>query len=60
MAMGKKRGGDQEPLWVSGSDLPRSSGHPFYERLNGLLESGGFDELPRFRGQFVFRVQAAS
>lgn len=45
MAMGKKRGGDQEPLWVSGSDLPRSSGHPFYERLNGLLESGGFDEF---------------
>ena len=43
--MGKKRRGDQEPLWVSGSELPRSSGHPFYERLNGLLESGGFDEF---------------
>lgn len=45
MSMGKKRGGDQEPLWVSGSDLPRSSGHPFYERLNDLLEAGGFDEF---------------
>ncbi len=46
MAMGKKsRVGSQEPLWVSGGDLPRSSGHPFYERLNGLLESGGFDEF---------------
>ena len=45
MAMGKKRRGDQEPLWVSGSDLPRSSGHPFYERLNDLLESAGFDEF---------------
>ena len=30
---------------MSGGDLPRSSGHPFYERLNGLLESGGFDEF---------------
>ena len=30
---------------MSGGDLPRSSGHPFYERLNGLLESRGFDEF---------------
>ena len=46
MSMGKKdRGGSQEPLWVSGSDLPRSAGHPFYERLNGILESAGFDEF---------------
>ncbi len=45
MAMGKKRRENQEPLWVSGSDLPRSSGHPFYERLNAVLESSGFDEF---------------
>ena len=44
--MGKKdRSGSQEPLWVAGADLPRSAGHPFYERLNGILEAGGFDEL---------------
>ena len=46
MAMGKTdRSGSQEPLWVAGADLPRSAGHPFYERLNGILEAGGFDEL---------------
>ena len=44
--MGKTdRSGSQEPLWVAGADLPRSAGHPFYERLNGILEAGGFDEL---------------
>lgn len=26
------------------SDLPRTAGHPFYERLNRELEGGGFDE----------------
>ena len=44
--MGKKdRSCSQEPLWVAGEDLPRSDGHPFYERLNGILEAGGFDEF---------------
>ncbi|MCY4559174.1 MAG: hypothetical protein OXF79_22910 [Chloroflexi bacterium] len=42
MSMGKQGGvGSQEPLWVSGSDLPRSAGHPFHERLNAVLESAG-------------------
>ena len=46
MAMGKTdRSGSQAPLWVAGAGLPRSAGHPFYERLNGILEAGGFDEL---------------
>ena len=44
--MGKRdKSSSQEPLWVSAGDLPRSAGHPFYERLNGILESGGFDEF---------------
>ncbi len=30
---------------MSGTNLPRSSGHPFYERLNEVLESAGFDEF---------------
>ncbi len=30
---------------MSGSYLPRSSRHPFHERLNGVLESAGFDEF---------------
>lgn len=46
MAMGKMRGGVKQGLmWVAGSDLPRSAGHPFYEGLSGVLRAGGFDEF---------------
>ena len=41
----KSRGGSQVPFWVSGGDLPRSFVDPFYERLNGIAEAGGFDEF---------------
>ena len=30
-------------MWVATSDLPTSPGHPFYQRLNRILESHGFD-----------------
>jgi hypothetical protein len=30
-------------MWVAAQDLPRSPGHVFYEKLNSLLEGGGFD-----------------
>ena len=44
MAMGKRRRrGRQRLMWVASSDLPRSAGHPFYERLNGVLDEAGFD-----------------
>lgn len=33
----------QEELWIATAELPRSGGHPFYERLNKLLEEAGFD-----------------
>jgi transposase len=42
MAMGKRKQ-RQEAMWVAASDLPMSPGHPFYQRLNALLESSGFD-----------------
>jgi len=42
MAMGKKKK-RQETLWVATSDLPASPGHPFYQRLNQILEAHGFD-----------------
>ena len=44
MAMGKRhRRGRQPSMWVASSDLPRSAGHPFYERLNRVLDEAGFD-----------------
>ncbi len=30
-------------MWVASEDLPRSAGHPFYERLNRVLDEAGFD-----------------
>src|SRR6266516_2173918 len=44
MAMGKKKQ-RQDGLWIIASDLPKSAGHPFYQRLNVLLESRGFDRF---------------
>ena len=44
MAMGKRPAARQgSPLWVATADLPMSAGHPFYERLNRVLEEAGFD-----------------
>ena len=30
-------------MWVDTADLPTSDGHPFFERLNRVLEEAGFD-----------------
>ena len=30
-------------MWVATADLPQSAGHPFYERLNRVLDDAGFD-----------------
>ena len=46
MAMGKRRRRARQPsMWVASADLPRGGGHPFYERLNGVLDEAGFDTL---------------
>ena len=42
MAMGKRKH-RQGSIWVSTAELPQSPGHPFYERLNGILDEAGFD-----------------
>ena|ERR1039457_1446238 len=44
MAMGTQKERErQEEFWIATAELPRSAGHPFYERLNDLLEEAGFD-----------------
>jgi transposase len=40
----RKKRGWQEPLWY-GSELPVALGHPFYNRLNELLDQVGFDRF---------------
>jgi len=30
-------------MWVATADLPMGAGHPFYARLNRVLDEAGFD-----------------
>ncbi len=43
MAMSKRPPESQETLWVETAALRQSPGHPFYEKLNELLQTHGFD-----------------
>jgi hypothetical protein len=43
MAMGKRKQERQGALFVAADRLPKAAGHPFYQRLNGLLAEAGFD-----------------
>jgi transposase len=44
MAMGKRRRhARQASMWIATSDLPRSAAHPFYTRLNQIVEKHDFD-----------------
>lgn len=43
MAMGKRGRPQQTSMWVAMQDLPRSAAHPFYVRLNQILDKAGFD-----------------
>ncbi|MGH9257537.1 MAG: transposase [Vicinamibacterales bacterium] len=40
-----KRTSEQAPLWVATTDLPVSPGHPFYAKLNTILDEAGFDQF---------------
>lgn len=42
MALGRRKR-DHQDLWVATCDLPKSPGHPFYSKLNMLLDEAEFD-----------------
>jgi transposase len=44
MALGRRKR-EQQEMWVATTDLPKSPGHVFYERLNRLLAEAGFDDF---------------
>lgn len=39
----------QKDLWVATADLPQTAAHPFYQRLNKLLDEHGFDAFAEQR-----------
>src|SRR6202790_830618 len=46
MAMGtRKRREKQEEIWIAHTELASAPGHPFYQKLNELLEAERFDEF---------------
>lgn len=46
MAMGTRRDRQrQEDLWITHAELATAPGHPFYQRLNELLDQEKFDEF---------------
>jgi hypothetical protein len=46
MGMGtRRRRQRQEQLWISHDELAKGRGHPFYKRVNELLEMKQFDEF---------------
>ena len=45
MGMGRRKRERQRELWLTTDSLPEIPRHVFYEKLNGLLDEGGFDEM---------------
>jgi transposase len=46
MAMGRRTNRTRTPgLWIATNELPATGGHPFYQRLNQVLDAHGFDEF---------------
>lgn len=48
MGIRKRR---QESLFIEAEQLPKSDGHPFYQRLNRLLDEANFDRCQRYYKQ---------
>jgi transposase len=44
MALGKRQP-KQPDLWIAAPELPTPPGHPFYQKLNALLDEAGFDRF---------------
>ncbi len=57
MAMGtRKKRERQEDLWYGG-ELPTAPGHPFYNRLNEILDKAGFDRFCEERCASFYHVK---
>jgi len=43
MAMGKRQTDRQGELWIAATEMPSTPAHPFYRKLNEVLNDHGFD-----------------
>jgi len=44
-------------MWITASELPKSPGHPFYQRLNVVLDEAGFDRFAEKRCEGFYAGQ---
>jgi len=49
MAMGQRTAERQGDLWVPTAEMPSTPAHPFYRKLNEVLDSNGFDAFAEER-----------
>jgi len=49
MAVGKRKPAFQRELFVLAEELPTTAAHPFYAKVNDLLEKNGFDRFAQER-----------
>ena len=49
MSMSKRPTQRQQELWINTAEIVTPAGHPFYRRLNALLEKHGFDRFVESR-----------
>jgi hypothetical protein len=56
---GRKQRGKQEGLWIAQGELASAPGHPFYQRLNELLEAESFDEFVESRCAKFYAARTA-
>lgn len=45
MSMGRRNRARQEELWIPAASMSKGRSHPFYSKLNAVLEEHGFDEF---------------
>jgi transposase len=57
MALGRRDDEQQHEFWVPTVEMPRTPGHPFYEKLNQLLAEAGFDRWVEQRCQAFYAAQ---
>jgi hypothetical protein len=46
---GRGNSGRSKDIWIAHTELASAPGHPFYQRLNELLEAEKFDEFVESR-----------
>jgi len=58
MAMGTRKDQEQqEEMWIPQTSLAKGASHPFYQRLNQLLEESRFDEFVEGRCRRFYAVK---